>query len=228
MSLFNLIVQAYSINSLNVDAPAWTKSQRFDIAAKVPPKTSEAEFAVMMQHLLMDRFNLVVRYKSQTSSSYDLVVGRSGPKIAKATGTSLPNDNRLRADSPTKSPQLDKNGYPLLPDDGEGMIVLSNRARLLRARATMEQLASDLSAQLRTPINDATGLKGEYQISLYWDQRSSSFDLSSETVDHPVTDPQGPSLIMALQQQLGLTLRQAKTLTKSLVVDHIEKLPTAN
>jgi uncharacterized protein (TIGR03435 family) len=45
---------------------------------------------------------------------------------------------------------------------------MNGRARLYQPRMTMQALAARLSAQLRAPVADATGLTGQYEISLYW------------------------------------------------------------
>jgi uncharacterized protein (TIGR03435 family) len=78
----------------------------------------------------------------------------------------------------------------------------------------------DAVRSIRPPVIDATGLTGEYDISLYWiPQRPDS--IASD-------DPNGPDLIGALQQQLGLRLEPKKGPIEVLVVDHAEKAPTAN
>jgi len=41
MSLYQLIVTAYGIKSFQVSGPNWMKSQRFDIAAKIPESLSK-------------------------------------------------------------------------------------------------------------------------------------------------------------------------------------------
>ena len=63
------------------------------------------------------------------------------------------------------------------------------------------------------PSRDLTGLKGIYNFTLDWQQ------------DDNVP---GPSLFTAVQEQLGLKLAAKKVPIEVFVVDHAEKIPTAN
>ena len=42
------------------------------------------------------------------------------------------------------------------------------------------------------------------------------------------TDPDGPTIFIALQDQLGLKLQSKKASIEALVIDHLEKVPTEN
>ena len=74
-------------------------------------------------------------------------------------------------------------------------------------------LTRRLSQQLREPVSDHTGLKGIYDFTLDWGQDDSV---------------PGPSLFTAVQEQLGLKLETKRVPLEVLVVDHAEKVPTAN
>ena len=80
----------------------------------------------------------------------------------------------------------------------------------------MTELARLLANQLRQPVTDATGLKGKYEIAMTW------------VPGEPAADDPGPSLIQALQDQLGLKLEPKKGMIDIVVIDHIEKVPTEN
>lgn len=41
-------------------------------------------------------------------------------------------------------------------------------------------------------------------------------------------EPGGPDLFEALQQQLGLKLQPKKVTIQAVIVDHLDKVPTAN
>jgi uncharacterized protein (TIGR03435 family) len=79
---------------------------------------------------------------------------------------------------------------------------------------SMEALASQLSGQLRQPITDATELKGRYDISLSWAMNDA--------------DTSAPTMVQAVQEQLGLKLEKKKVQIDVLTVDHVEKAPTEN
>ena len=75
---------------------------------------------------------------------------------------------------------------------------------------TMAQLARTVAGQLHRPVSDQTGLNGEYDIRLFWAEDGS------------------PTLVRAVQDQLGLRLQTTSGPVDFLVVDHADKLPTEN
>jgi uncharacterized protein (TIGR03435 family) len=69
-----------------------------------------------------------------------------------------------------------------------------------------------------------TGLKGFYNLKLDWTPESRE---SADTP--PVGDPlSGPTLRLALEEQLGLKLESRKTSIEILIVDNAEKTPSEN
>jgi uncharacterized protein (TIGR03435 family) len=70
----------------------------------------------------------------------------------------------------------------------------------------------------RTVI-DKTGLAGTFDVHLEW--------AGNPAAVTPSTDASGPSLPIAIQEQLGLKLESAKGPVEFLVIDHAEK-PSAN
>jgi uncharacterized protein (TIGR03435 family) len=54
--LTNLLVAAYGVPMYQVDAPPVLGSRRVDVIAKVPPRHSRADFRLMLQNLLAERF----------------------------------------------------------------------------------------------------------------------------------------------------------------------------
>lgn len=77
-------------------------------------------------------------------------------------------------------------------------------------------LIANLSPELGHLLIDKTGLTGYYDINLKW------------TPDEaPADDETGPSLLTALNEQLGLKLEVQKAPVPILVVDHIAR-PSPN
>lgn len=82
--------------------------------------------------------------------------------------------------------------------------------------ATMETLAGVLSSVAGAPVADQTGLKGEYSIRL-----------SYAPID--ANDSSLPTVFTALEEELGLKLvRDRKVPVEVLVIEHVERIPTAN
>jgi uncharacterized protein (TIGR03435 family) len=77
-----------------------------------------------------------------------------------------------------------------------------------------------LTRRLDKPTLDETGLKGMYDFTI---------DLSGLGYNgNPPQDTSAPSVFTTVQQNLGLRLEAAKRPVDILVIDHAEKVPTAN
>jgi uncharacterized protein (TIGR03435 family) len=83
------------------------------------------------------------------------------------------------------------------------------------------------------PVIDKTGLTGLFDVHLEFapdDAMSGPGPVLLNGVDRPgvpSTDPTGPSIFTALQEQLGLKLSPAKGPVEVIVIDRAEK-PSAN
>jgi uncharacterized protein (TIGR03435 family) len=97
--------------------------------------------------------------------------------------------------------------------------------------STIDLLAQNLRRWLPgdwldLPVVDQTGLKGGYDFSLTWtmtDRSPSAGGVAAEAVE-----PGGVDLFDAIQEQLGLKVEQRKLPVDRIVVDRIERVPTAN
>ena len=91
----------------------------------------------------------------------------------------------------------------------------------------MAVLAANLSRTYNSVLGrnviDRTGLTGVFDIHLKW----ALDDLTGPAPSPSSSDPTGPSIFTALQDQLGLKLKPAKGPVEVLVIDHISK-PSAN
>ena len=219
MSLSNLVRIAY--NEKRTSMPDWMNTAMFNVDAKVPKGTTRDQFSVMLQNLLVSRFKLAVHHETREIPTFVLVVAKNGPKFKEAGAEKPVVEDK---DEPTRPPtpepiRLDKEGYPIFTPGKAQQVMAGNRARMSDPRMTMAELANSLGAQLHGPVTDATGLKGAYEITLYW------------TVDTMVATAEtdsGPGLLEALANQLGLRVESKKGPAYFLVVDHAEKLPTEN
>ena len=79
-----------------------------------------------------------------------------------------------------------------------------------------------LGNQLERPVVDATGLTGKYDISLFWVTEAVRPGTTASEIDS------GPTLISALQEQLGLKLQSKKVAIDYPIIDHVDKTPTGN
>jgi uncharacterized protein (TIGR03435 family) len=96
----------------------------------------------------------------------------------------------------------------------------------------MENLAHTISMELGATVIDRTGLTGRFDYTLKWvpDQGMSMMPkgpVGASEPDSGSTTPTGPSLVTALQEQLGLKLETKKEPVDVIVIDQITQ-PTPN
>jgi uncharacterized protein (TIGR03435 family) len=82
---------------------------------------------------------------------------------------------------------------------------------------TLAALAEFLEVILQAPVTNDTNLAGDFDFDLEFIQPRL---LNSQV--------QGPSLFSALQESAGLTLRAAKRPLSFVVIDSVDRKPTAN
>lgn len=144
-----LIMQAYKAGDV-AGGPGWLDFERFDIAAKAPPGTSEDTLRLMLQRLLADRFQLAIHRERKAMPVYALIAARKRPGLRPAQG----------AGQPACHP-------------GRGSEGLNHTAC---TNFTMADLASWLSTRIapsyiELPVADHTGLPGHYDFQLDWAPR---------------------------------------------------------
>src|ERR1035437_3180901 len=120
---------------------------------------------------------------------------------------------------------------PVGPVSGNSAI-WSRRPAISRSQATSTPHFISMSYFPLSRVVDATRLKGKYDIDMKW-----GVDVAwllemagrrDQIAELPDTGPTGPTLIRAVQDQLGLKLNSKKGLGDFVVVDHVEKVPTEN
>ena len=190
--LSHLIAIAYGIRTMDLisGGPEWIHGgfDRFDVEAKAEDAghTTVAQLLAMLQALLVERFEMKFHRDTIERSGFALETGNNGfrmkPAKAEDTSTSFGDQEK-----PAR-----------------------NRPVALTARKyTMAMLATLLSQIGLAPVVDRTGLDGEYDFTLNWDE------------------DQGPTLRTAIQEQLGLRLEPQKLPVSRFVIDSAQK-PSAN
>jgi uncharacterized protein (TIGR03435 family) len=105
-------------------------------------------------------------------------------------------------------------------EPGEGKTNTSG-SRFIGTKVTMNRLAQFLSRMLDRPVVDKTGTQAVFDIDLHyaWEEL---------TATAPKQSSDAPPIFTALQEQLGLKLQSEKLPVEVVVIDHIERVPTAN
>ena len=90
--------------------------------------------------------------------------------------------------------------------------------------------AEALSLYLGRPVLDRTGIDGLFNFELRWTPDETEPRLGGAPVpaEVPSADPAGPSLLAAIQEQLGLKLVTQRSEIDVFVIDHLQEVPTAN
>jgi uncharacterized protein (TIGR03435 family) len=222
-TLESLVQQAYGLRRYQFVGPAWTDELRFDVEAKLAPKTSKDQFRLMLQNLLEERFQLSFHFQRREIPALELVLAKGGPKL-KAPG----REQNASTPAPDKHGasqlRLDKMGYPVL-FPGMTVAMSYGKARCHFLRISMTEFVGSLAAQVDRPVFDATGLTGEYEVDLYSvnEERQPTTDES-----HSGAIGGGPTIFTALRDQLGLKLENRKREVDVLVVDRALQAPTRN
>ncbi|SPE33203.1 conserved exported hypothetical protein [Candidatus Sulfopaludibacter sp. SbA6] len=212
MSLYNIVWIAFNLRSQQLIAPDWMNEPRFDITAKIPEGATREQFYLMFQNMLAERFSLKVHHDRKEVQGYELTVAKNGPKFKESS----PEPPKNASPPVPQPPSLGPDGFPVAIPGISGVSITRNRARGQWLRAKMERLVRDLDFHVGKPVVDATGLKGTYDLSLYW------------VPDSMRPDAGEPTIFGALQNQLGLKLESKKVMIPVVVVDHAEKVPTEN
>jgi len=112
-------------------------------------------------------------------------------------------------------------GVKIRPVESTGESSNSTGDGMIQVRQiSMEGFARLLEKALDRPVQDLTGMPGVFNLDLSW--------TPDEAPAAPSEDVPAPSLFTALQDQLGLRLRAQKVTIRTLVVDHVERVPSAN
>jgi bla regulator protein blaR1 len=203
VTLERLIQLAYHIQDAQISGPHdLLNKTKFDIDAQLAPsyvqQMSEhkgGEDQGMLKSILTDQFKLALHYENRNLPAYDLV--------------------------------LDGNGTKLQPSGNEPRMMHLGRGELSSSGAPLELLAEQLSARLGRAVVDKTGLKGNYAFNLHWTPDQSEEENLMQSGEllapEPPADSNGPLLLTALQEQLGLKLQPNREPVDVLVIDHVEE-----
>jgi uncharacterized protein (TIGR03435 family) len=217
MTVRELVANAYRVRGFQVvGGPTWVASERFDVEAKaedadtfkyVPaadgtPVFPDAPF-LMIRELLKDRFKLVVHRETREGPVYALMMIRSGVR------------------GPALRPPANV-CFKMEPKPPTCQGIRREPGRFVVTSSTMADLARNLSFLLQRLVIDRTGLSERFDFNLEWKPNDPAVD--------PAATPAAefaPSLLAALDEQLGLKLEAQRAPMDYFVIDSAEP-PTDN
>lgn len=202
-----MIKLAYNVHANQISGgPAWLDSERYDTVGRsdTPGEPSRDQMKLMIQKLLVDRFQLRFHTEKKELPVYAMVVARGGPKISVSAG--------------------DPNAFPGI-GFGREPGVLSLFGRNTGLNGVANGLQSNI---LDKPVVDQTGLTGRYDFQLRFTPDVNQLANFGGLEPANTADPNPPpDIFTAFEQQLGLKLQQTKAFVDVMVIDRIER-PSPN
>jgi uncharacterized protein (TIGR03435 family) len=229
VTLFNVLLRAYDVQSFQISAPDWLSTEKYNITAKVPDGATKEQCNRMLQNLLAERFHLELHHETRDLSGFELAMGRNGPRLKVSEDAGA-----VETPASTEPPKTDANGYPILSGPGllmmEGVKGKSVVVFLTARSQPLSALVALLTREFRMPILDKTGQTGRFDFRLeFAPQAPGALPAASSPDGAPmVMDDSAPNLTTAVQQQLGMRLNAKKVPTDILVIDHADRVPTEN
>jgi uncharacterized protein (TIGR03435 family) len=196
-------------------ANGWMASDRWSIETKAeevssipawsPPYLPEV-IAVRLRALLEDRFALKVHRETRELKAYTLTIAKNGSRL-------------ITADAPPPSTPQGGSAAERTPPPGS---MAAGPGVIIASAVTMDQIVNYLNRIMDLPVIDKTGLTGHYNIRLRFAPESSRPLSAPPPADGstPAVNVAGdPSIFVALEEQLGLSLTSRKEAVEVLVID---------
>jgi uncharacterized protein (TIGR03435 family) len=236
-SLNWLLRTAYGVEDYQLSEPDWLSSPGviYVIEATVRPGVTKEQIGRMLQNLLADRFNLTLHRETRDLALYELTLLKKGPKLKESlrdpANDELPPMGKEEGFGAFYGLRKEKDGFLRLPSTiptpgagGPRSVAWATPpiSHLVGGGQPIAVLANLLSAQSGRPVVDKTGLSGNWDYNLEFAQGASPAN-SPDAASDPA-----PDLIAAVRDQLGLKMDLKKGPIDVLVIDHVEKAPTAN
>ena len=222
-SLRSLILRAYGIHdSQLIGAPGWIGTEYFDVDARVetPPPGGPDALLPMMRTLLAERFKLRAHNETRELPAFVLTFARRDRRLGSQLRASEADCTRATQLTEAEIRAQARDGWPpcgmvyVVSFVAAAATGLENKTRVRRSGISMKDFATTLQTNVDRPVVDRTGLEGR-------------FDLEYSFAAAPATAAAGgsqPTLVVALEEQLGLKLEAQRAEVPVLVIDSAERL----
>lgn len=256
-TLMLLLAKAYGVPADQISGPAWMSDfagpNQYTVTATMSPDTTTEQFQLMLQNLLIERFQMKLHHDTRNFPGYELVVASGGPKLQETT-----QGSDTGAPSAPAMPKFNPDGsfnFPPGPQtamtSGKGTLRAQYQARNMSYFAA--QLGNMVSRALgndpnaaQPRVTDKTGLTAKYDFAIEFDCQGCVSLSAAMRANMPLLAGRGgdelqatqssadpgsglPNVFNALEKQLGLKLMKAKDVPLDVVViDHAEKVPTGD
>jgi uncharacterized protein (TIGR03435 family) len=196
--------------------PTWVNTDRFSIETTAPLHATKDQYRLMMQSLLAERFKLTVHFENKEVSVLAMTLvkpGKPGPKL-------IPHEQGPACDEKPKPETYPSECYSFSANPKDGMTLAGSRGAPMELIGKFLGSVGGNAGEIGRPVVDQTGLTGRWDFTL---QIAMPFG-------RPAPDAaaqEGPTILEAMQEQLGIKLKPAKATIPVLIVDHVER-PSEN
>ena len=139
VTLRDWLMAAYDAKDYQISGPDWMATDRYDVVATAGGAASADAMKIMLQNLLLRRFQMSVHREKKDLPVYAMVVAKNGTKLHE-----------------TENP-----GKPSLGMNGGGVVFTS-----VTIPQMIDYMSRFHPAELDRPIIDATGLTGHYDATI--------------------------------------------------------------
>ncbi len=202
-SVKHLVRRAWGLPDYQVVWPDWVAGDRgfigYDVSVTFAPGTSPEQLQLMFQDLLATRFAFAAHWETRDMRAFEVRASERGAKLRTAVNPAQPTD------------------FPKYSTKTEaGVWHVSSQLGGAQSGLTVAGFLDALNSMniLDRPLVDATGIQGNYDIDL--------------TAPADPNRPGPSELLAALDKQLGLKATLKTLSLRVLVIDHMERMPTAN
>jgi uncharacterized protein (TIGR03435 family) len=230
VTLQTLLISAYGVGCRpqgdecdQLVGPAWLRSERYDLMAALPSGTTNAQFQLMLQDMLADRFRVTVHHETRDLPGLELTVGKIAKRLVKAPEADAAADSSgplVKFGAIGEYPQLLRAGFIVAPYPG----TMATGNHLIAREQSLPDITKMLSTLLSAHVVDKTGLTGKYNFTFDWVPEGVTLLQAPDAPE--VFLPHG--IPTAIEDQLGLKLMRTKLPLDVVIVDSAEKAPTAN
>lgn len=201
-TLLDLISTAWGVRPERVvGGPSWLNLDRFDVIAQAPAGTPPASMPAMLRKVLADRFGLKVHEDKRPLPGF-ILSAEKHPLLKAAEDSDDPGCKWRYLTAEQRA---------------------ASQPTYICHGVTMDEFTAKLAGGLDesyvdAPVTNETGLAGRWDFSLQW---TNQWWLLSKRAE-------GPTLFEAIEKQMGLKLETRDVPMDAIVVDSVNRTPTAN
>jgi uncharacterized protein (TIGR03435 family) len=197
-SVMRLIQFAYSVTEAQIiGGPEWMRSDRFDINAKFAAGAKRDQLTLMLRALVEERFQLRLRNDTREMPLFELTLARDDRRVGSNLHDCSNEDDKAGISTPQKPFTAPRGG-----------------AVAAGACAPIRNIASLAAGQVQAIVQDKTGLPGNWRYDIYF---------GPDLPDPNSANPDLPSFVTALREQLGLRLDRTRGPVDVLVIESVER-----